>query len=313
VAPGVLIDGMLDLIDRSIGERITVHTAFASEPWHVWADSSQLENAILNLCVNARDAMNGQGELHISIENLSLNAGEVGELLAGEYVRISVADSGVGIAPEHLERVFEPFFTTKPVGKGTGLGLSQIFGFARQSGGDVGIDSALGVGTTVSIYLPRSARGASEAPAWATSGGYEEPAATASGTPILVVEDDPRVSRATVGSLEELGYLPTACASGAEALEILARNPLIQLIITDVMMPEMTGPELIRIVSERYPHIAILFVTGFVGEAGEAGELSGYALLRKPFTVAALADAVAAALGRRLSGSHPASASEAAE
>jgi signal transduction histidine kinase/ActR/RegA family two-component response regulator len=313
VAPGVLIDGMLDLIDRSIGERITVHTDFASEPWHVWADSSQLENAILNLCVNARDAMSGQGELKIGLDNLRLNSGEVGELPAGEYVRISVADTGVGIAPEHLDRVFEPFFTTKPVGKGTGLGLSQIFGFARQSGGDVAIDSTPGVGTIVSIYLPRSLRGASEAPAWAIGDTREEPAAVPSATPMLVVEDDPRVSRATVGSLEELGYLPTACASGAEALEILERNPAIELIITDVMMPEMTGPELIRIVSDRYPHIATLFVTGFVGEAGEAEELSGYGLLRKPFTVSALADAVAAALARRLSGSHPASASEAAE
>jgi signal transduction histidine kinase/ActR/RegA family two-component response regulator len=313
VAPGVLIDGMLDLVDRSIGERITVQTQFAAEPWHVWADSSQLENAILNLCVNARDAMNGQGELNIGIQNLSIRAGEVCELPAGEYVRISVADTGVGIAPEHLDRVFEPFFTTKPVGKGTGLGLSQIFGFARQSGGDVVIDSAPGIGTTVSIYLPRSARDASHAPDWGAGIAHDEPPPAPQGTNILVVEDDPRVSRATVGSLEELGYLPTACGSGAEALEILGRNPAVELIITDVMMPEMTGPELIRIVSERYPHIAILFVTGFVGEAGEAEELSGYSLLRKPFTVSALADAVAAALSRRVSGSHPASASEAAE
>jgi CheY-like chemotaxis protein len=116
-----------------------------------------------------------------------------------------------------------------------------------------------------------------------------------------------------MGSLEELGYSPTACASGVEALEILDRRPEIELVITDVMMPEMTGPELIRIVSERYPHIAILFVTGFVGEASEADALSGYGVLRKPFTVSALADAVASALPRRLSGSHPASASEAAE
>jgi CheY-like chemotaxis protein len=314
VAPAALVEGMLDLVDRSIGERITVSTHFANEPWQVWADGSQLENAILNLCVNARDAMNGQGQLNISIDNVAVKAGEVGELAPGDYVRISVADTGVGIPPEHLERVFEPFFTTKPVGKGTGLGLSQIFGFARQSGGDVAIDSTPDVGTTVSIYLPRSARTA--------NAGEERVRSTASadttflaqsGTEILVVEDDPRVSRATVGSLEELGYRPIACGSGTEALQILEKNPAIQLVITDVMMPEMTGPELVRVVSELYPHLAILFVTGFVGEAGEAEELTGYDLLRKPFTVSALAEAAAKALSHRVSGLPRPSASEAAE
>ena len=314
VAPASLVEGMLDLIDRSIGERITISTDFSSEPWQVWADGSQLENAILNLCVNARDAMNGQGQLGIAIENVQLRPNAVGELAPGDYVRISVADTGTGIAPEHLERVFEPFFTTKPVGKGTGLGLSQIFGFARQSGGDVAIDSAPGVGTTVSIYLPRSTRagdGGEERP-----GGLDladAPLPAPSGTEILVVEDDPRVSRATVGSLEELGYRPIACASGVEALQLLEQNPLIELVVTDVMMPEMTGPELVRLVGERYPHIAILFVTGFVGEAGEAEGMTGYDLLRKPFTVSALSVAVAKALAHRVSGSRRPSASEAAE
>jgi signal transduction histidine kinase/ActR/RegA family two-component response regulator len=313
VAPGRLVQGMLDLVDRSIGERITVQTHFADEPWQVWADGSQLENAILNLCVNARDAMNGQGQLNISIENVSIAAREIGELAPGDYVRISVADTGSGIPPEHLERVFEPFFTTKPVGKGTGLGLSQLFGFARQSGGDVAIESTVGVGTTVSIYLPRSLRTASAATervrtplADALSGG-------ASGTVILVVEDDPRVSRATVGSLEELGYHPLACASGMEALQMLDQNPAIELVITDVMMPEMTGPELVRVVADLYPDVAVLFVTGFVGEAGESEALTGYDLLRKPFTVSGLAEAVARALSHPLSGSRRPSTSEAAE
>ncbi len=308
VAPASLVEGMLDLIDRSIGERITVETDFSAKPWHVWADSSQLENAILNLCVNARDAMNGQGQITINVCNVSVGEQEVGGLRAGDYVRISVTDTGSGIPPELLERVFEPFFTTKPVGKGTGLGLSQIFGFARQSGGDVTIDSTQNVGTTVSIYLPRSARAAVQsrerprAPA---------PASPKAATAILVVEDDPRVSRATVASLEELGYTPIACSSGAEALRILGENPDIELVITDVMMPEMTGPELVSIVSELYPEVGILFVTGYAGE-GETDALSGHDLLRKPFTVSGLATAVAAALSR-VSGSRPASASAAAE
>ena len=314
VAPAALVEGMLDLVDRSIGERITVSTHFADEPWQVWADGSQLENAILNLCVNARDAMNGQGQLDISIDNVAVEAGEVGELAPGDYVRISVADTGTGIAPEHLERVFEPFFTTKPVGKGTGLGLSQIFGFARQSGGDVAIASTPGVGTNVSIYLPRSTRSAAPAQERVRSAGPSETHPSAAiGTEILVVEDDPRVSRATVGSLEELGYRPLACASGTEALQILEQNPAVELVITDVMMPEMTGPELVRTVGDLYPHISILFVTGFVGEAGEAEGLTGYDLLRKPFTVSALAEAVAKALAHRVSGLPRPSASEAAE
>jgi CheY-like chemotaxis protein/anti-sigma regulatory factor (Ser/Thr protein kinase) len=314
VAAGELVEGMLDLLDRSLGERIQVETRFPREPWFVWADRSQLENAVLNLCVNARDAMNGEGQLSIWVDNTSLYANQVGQLPAGDYVRISIVDSGCGIPPEHLERVFEPFFTTKPVGKGTGLGLSQIFGFARQSGGDVAIDSDLGAGTTVSLYLPRSLRTA-DAELERASGGPagEEPAAAPAGTIILVVEDDPRVSRSTVGSLEELGYLPIACGSGAEALDILAHRADIALLITDVMMPEMTGPELVRIAAERYPDVSVLFVTGYVGEAGDAGDLSGYDMLRKPFTVAALRDAVAAALAHRVSAPHPASASEAAE
>ena len=312
IAPATLVSGMLDLVDRTIGERVTVQTRFPEEPWHVWADSNQLENAILNLCVNARDAMNGQGGLTIAIENVPVAARQVGELEAGDYVRISVTDSGTGIPPEIIDRVFEPFFTTKPVGKGTGLGLSQIFGFARQSGGDVAIDSTPGVGTTVSIYLPRSLRTLDAAQERGAGTVSAEPLQSHAGTAILVVEDDPRVSRATVASLEELGYSPIACASGAEALVALDQNPQVELVITDVMMPEMTGPELVRVLGQRHPHIGVLFVTGFVGEAGEAEELSGYAMLRKPFTVSALAEAVNAALSR-VSGLHAASTSAAAE
>jgi CheY-like chemotaxis protein len=302
IAPSALLEGMADLIDRTIGERISVETRVPPEQWHVWADSNQLENAILNLCVNARDAMDGSGELRIEVDNLSLRAGEVSELAAGEFVRISVVDSGIGIAPEHLERVFEPFFTTKPVGKGTGLGLSQIFGFARQSGGDVTIESEVGKGTRVSIYLPRSGQAADQAAEREEQAALQqdEPQGPAPGATVLVVEDDPRVSRSTVNALEELGYRPIACSSGGEALEVLERGERIDLVVSDVMMPEMTGPELVRILSRRYPHIGVLFVTGFVGEAGDAEDLSGYDILRKPFTVAALADAVSSALSHRM-------------
>jgi signal transduction histidine kinase/ActR/RegA family two-component response regulator len=314
VAPSELVEGMLDLIDRTIGERVVVHTAFAAEPWHVWADTNQLENAILNMCVNARDAMEGSGDLTIRVENVGLDEGEVGELPAGDYIRIGVADTGAGIAPDNLERVFEPFFTTKPVGKGTGLGLSQIFGFARQSGGDVEIDSEVGKGTTVSIYLPRSLQAAdqvAERDVYAAAHA-DDPVTSHEGAAILVVEDDPRVSRSTVAALEELGYLPMACASGREALELLAKNPHIELVVTDVMMPEMTGPELVRQMARLHTETGVLFVTGYVGEAGDAEDMIGYDILRKPFTVAALADAVEAALSHRVSESPAASRASAA-
>ncbi|MEA3048504.1 MAG: hypothetical protein QOG84_340 [Sphingomonadales bacterium] len=313
IAPAGLIEGMLDLVDRSIGERIQVRTRFPEHPWAVCVDTNQLENAILNLAVNARDAMDGGGEMVIAVSHCTLSEAEVGELPAGDYVRISVSDTGAGMSLEVMDRVFEPFFTTKPVGKGTGLGLSQIFGFARQSGGDVGIQSEVGKGTTVSLYLPRSAEAAAGAAEQHPSFAGSEAPRPRAGTAILVVEDDPRVSRSTVAALEELGYAPTACPGGREALDILERNGGIELIVTDIMMPEMTGTELVRQATALYPWIGILFVTGYVGEAGDAEGLSGYDMLRKPFTVSALAEAVATALARRPSGSHPSSAVEAAE
>src|SRR5436190_287316 len=314
VAPAELVENMLELVDRAIGERITVHTDFAPDIWHVWADPTQFENAILNLAVNARDAMDGRGDLHLWVDNVNLAEAEAADLPAGDYVRIRVSDTGKGIAPEHLDRVFEPFFTTKEVGKGTGLGLSQIFAFARQSGGEVTIESQVGRGTSVSVYLPRSAAAAEEASARPAKAARRssEPPPSYPGAAVLVVEDDPRVSRSTVAALEELGYRPTPCASGREALEILERDSDIELVVTDVMMPEMTGTQLAAQVQRLYPRIAILFVTGYVGEAGDAGDLAGRDLLRKPFTLDALARAVAAALSARspVSGSRRAKADE---
>jgi CheY-like chemotaxis protein len=197
--------------------------------------------------------------------------------------------------PHVLERAFEPFFTTKPVGKGTGLGLSQIFGFAHESGGEVGIESVVGSGTTVSIYLPRTEVAAPVRLHPAAHRGDRD--VHVAGARILLVEDDPRVRTATVGALEDLDYDPIACSSGAEAIDIFNAQ-VFDLVITDVIMPEMTGPELIRHLKETSPRdFAVLFVTGYVGE-GETDDLVGYELLRKPFTVGALASAVAAALAR---------------
>ncbi|MEO5612064.1 MAG: ATP-binding protein [Sphingomicrobium sp.] len=292
---GSLVAGMSDLLDRTLGERIQVEVDLGPDTWPTYADPHQLENAIVNLAVNARDAMDGTGMVRISTSNVTLQANEVGDVQPGEYVRISVSDTGCGMTDEVLERAFEPFFTTKPVGKGTGLGLSQIFGFAHQSGGEVGIESQLGRGSTVSIYLPRSESAAAAVrlhPAVQRSEGESH----VPGARILLVEDDPRVRSATVDALEDLNYEPVACSSGAEAITLFEEHGF-DLIISDVIMPEMTGPELIRHLKATHDDFAVLFVTGYVGD-GETDHLVGYELLRKPFTVGALANAVSSALSR---------------
>ena len=290
-----LIEGMSDLLDRTLGEQIQIDLDLTLDAWPIYVDPHQLENAIVNLSVNARDAMEGKGLMRIATENVTLAPNAVGDIRGGDYVKISVTDTGCGMPRDVLERAFEPFFTTKPVGKGTGLGLSQIFGFAHESGGEVGIQSEVGKGTTVSIYLPRTEAAAPvrlHPAAQRNDRDVHVPSAR-----ILLVEDDPRVRTATVGALEDLDYEPIACSGGAEAIELFNAQ-VFDLVITDVIMPEMTGPELIRYLKNNSTRdFAVLFVTGYVGE-GETDDLVGYELLRKPFTVGALASAVAAALAR---------------
>src|SRR3954447_5270337 len=298
VDPDGLILGMSDLLDRTLGERIRIEVDVESGTWPIYVDPHQLENAIVNLAVNARDAMDGEGHMRIATENLRIAANQVGDIRAGDYVKISVTDTGCGMPPDIIERAFEPFFTTKPVGKGTGLGLSQIFGFAHESGGEVGIESTVGKGTTVSIYLPRTEVSAPVRLHPAAQRGERD--VHVPGARILLVEDDPRVRTATVGALEDLDYEPVACSSGEEAVRLFNEHDF-DLVITDVIMPEMTGPELIRYLKLNSPRdFAVLFVTGYVGE-GESEELRGHELLRKPFTVGALATAVSAALARTAS------------
>ena len=311
IESGELVGNMSDLLDRTLGERIRIETRLAPDAWPVFVDPHQLENAILNLAVNARDAMDGEGQLTIASQNVTTAANAVGDIQPGDYLKISITDEGCGMSDEVRERAFEPFFTTKPVGKGTGLGLSQIFGFAHQSEGEVGIESEFGKGTTVSLYLPRTKASAPIRLQPQATGRDLEP--TVPGARILLVEDDPRVRAATVGALEDLDYQPTACSSGADAIVEFDRQTF-DLVISDVIMPEMTGPELIRIIKAKRPDVAVLFVTGYVGD-GEGDDLVGHELLRKPFTVSALATSVAAALSRQsepVSGSPPISGAAAA-
>lgn len=295
VEAGGLIASMSDLLDRTLGDTIEVKTHDAGKQWAVWVDRHQLENALLNLAVNARDAMEGRGTLTITTDGATLGANEVGECPAGDYVTIAVADTGCGMTPEVLDRVFEPFFTTKPVGKGTGLGLSQIFGFVRQSGGEIGIETVLGGGTKVTVYLPRhtgeALAEAMEAPAPAPAMPTVEEVVPAKVYDILVVEDDPRVLGATVGALHELGHRVTSCSDPLAAPGAVAGMASLDLVISDVLMPGQTGPEMIAGLGERLEGVAVLFVTGFAGEA-EADMFGGRGVLRKPFTMASLSRAV---------------------
>ncbi|RYD54038.1 MAG: response regulator [Sphingomonadales bacterium] len=288
VEPAALIGGMTDLLDRTLGDGIEVDTIADDGNWRVWADRHQLENALLNLAVNARDAMNGRGTLTISANGCLLQAGEVGTCEAGDHVAITVADTGCGMTQEVLDRVYEPFFTTKPVGQGTGLGLSQIFGFVRQSGGEIAIATAPGKGTAVTLYLPRFAGETSALPV-----PHVLPAASASRTSltILVVEDDPRVLAATVAALQELGHRVTGCADPLDAPSAVDGLEGLDIVVSDVLMPGQTGPEMIAALGPVTAGVAVLFVTGFAGEV-DAAIFRGRPVLRKPFTMAALSQAV---------------------
>jgi signal transduction histidine kinase/ActR/RegA family two-component response regulator len=290
-----LVENMVDMLDRSLDERITIRTGLAGALWPVFVDPSQLENAILNLAVNARDAMPDGGWLTIETRNLYLDQPahvSHGDLEPGEYVMVRVSDTGGGIAPDVLKRVFEPFFTTKEQGKGTGLGLSQVFGFVKQSHGGIDIDSTLDVGTGVTLYLPRyiAAPVAAETPAPAAQ---EMPSAP-DNAHILVVEDEPRVRASTVNALRHLGYRVTEAQDGNEALGVLAAENDIGMVLTDVIMPGMNGPQLVERLKREHPNVGVLFTTGYAGETG-ADLMEDVAILHKPFTIARLEAAVSQA------------------
>jgi CheY-like chemotaxis protein len=298
VKPGDLIGGMRDLLDRTLGERITITTRDSSGDWRVWIDRHQLENALLNLAVNARDAMDGSGRLTIETGQATLNDQEVNEAAGGDYATIAVTDTGCGMAPEVLEHVFEPFFTTKPVGKGTGLGLSQIFGFVRQSGGEIEINSTPAIGTIVTIYLPRHAAAADAVEtARAAPAPADVSSPAARGLSVLVVEDDPRVLAATMDALDELGHHATACSDPLAAPGLIeTEGKAFDLIVSDVVMPGINGPEMIARLHPLHPHLAVLFVTGYAREVDDAALFGGHAVLRKPFTIAALERAISEAM-----------------
>ena len=294
-----LVSGMSELLRRTLGETISLETILAGGLWTTFVDPHQLESTIVNLAVNARDAMPDGGELTIETANAHLDddyvAGNIG-VEPGQYVIVAVTDSGTGISPEIMERVFEPFFTTKPVGKGTGLGLSMVFGFVKQSGGHVKIYSEPGHGTTLRLYLPRFQGTASHRPRGAA--GVRAVPAAGKQERIMVVEDDPHVRRMSVQALEDLGYEVLEAGSGAEALAQLEAGERPELLFTDVVMAGLTGRELADRVAEKWPEIKILYTTGYTRNAVvHNGVLEpGLALIPKPFSIADLAQKVRAVL-----------------
>jgi len=275
------------LLDRSLREDITVEVRLASDLWPVEVDPAQLEVALLNIAVNARDAMPGGGALTIlGVNQERLADGE----LVGDFVRLDVVDEGAGMSAEQLARAFEPFFTTKEVGRGTGLGLSQVYGFARASGGDVRLCSQPGQGTTVSLYLPRSDR----APATAHHPVMATPTAVLPGR-ILLVEDDDQVAEVVIEMLQRLSYSPTRVASAKAALTLLAEDRAFDLMFSDMVMPGgMGGMDLARAVSQRCPNLPIVLTTGF-SEAATSAARAGFRVLAKPYSIDALASELGAA------------------
>jgi signal transduction histidine kinase/ActR/RegA family two-component response regulator len=290
--------GVIDLLRRTIGETITISSNLAPELGHVRVDPSEIENAILNLAINARDAMPEGGKVIIETENATLDdgfnkAGSIDAIAPGAYVRLSVTDTGTGMTPEVLARAFEPFFTTKEPGRGTGLGLASIYGFARQSNGTVRIESEPGKGATVSLYLPRiddqAARGLS---ASAQESAMREAAAQRR---ILVVEDNPDVRDITTQRLTRLGYQVASCDSGPAAVAALSSGAPFDLVFSDVVMAGgMSGYDLAAWVMRSRPDLKVLLTSGYAQAAQPLGEMAlSWRILSKPYALAELAEAIA--------------------
>jgi PAS domain S-box-containing protein len=290
-----LVANMSELLRRTLGEHVQIETVLAGGLWRTMADPGEVENALLNLCVNARDAMPDGGRLTIETANAHLDetyAADHLEVAVGQYVLICVSDTGSGMPPEVIERAFDPFYTTKPVGKGTGLGLSQVYGFIKQSGGHVKIYSEIGHGTTLKVYLPR----------WfgaevSRAAGAQRDGQTARGAAteiVLVVEDEAGVRNISVDALRELGYTVIHAENASEALRMIEGHPKIDLLFTDIVMPEMNGRQLADRAVALRPSLKVLYTTGYTRNAVvHNGVLDpGVAFLPKPFTIDQLATKV---------------------
>ncbi|PMU86969.1 MULTISPECIES: ATP-binding protein [unclassified Pseudomonas] len=290
--PNQLVASLEDLFQRTKGAHITLKVQLGHDIWPVNSDASQLENALLNLVINARDAMPDGGELLIETANSYLDGTDISTpepVKAGDYVMLGVRDNGTGMAPKILAKAFDPFFTTKPIGQGTGLGLSMIYGFAQQSGGHVTLHSEPGQGTCVRLYLPRL-HGTSLASSLPASLSEAAPVALA-GEAVVVVEDDPAVRMLVVNVLDELGYTAHQAADARTALPLLESDLRVDLLVTDVGLPGMNGRQLAEIARQHRPGLRILFMTGYAEKAAERqGFLEdGMDMVAKPFSIDVLA------------------------
>jgi CheY-like chemotaxis protein len=278
------VSGMETMLRRVLGEDIDIRFRKADQLWPALADASQLETAILNLAVNARDAMSSGGRLTIETANATLDedyTAHNAEVRPGDYVMLAVSDTGMGMTPEVLEHAFDPYFTTKPVGRGTGLGLSMVFGFVKQSGGHVKAYSEVGHGTTIKLYLPRA-----DGPEAAQVASAHAEATPAGSETILVVEDDQMVRSFVEGQLRALGYTVISEPDGNSAVKVLAEDGPVDLLFTDVIMPGgMTGPALAEEARKLRPGIKVLFMSGYAENAlTHQGRVdAGVHLLNKPF------------------------------
>jgi len=290
--------GLTDLLQRTLGSTVILSSTLSSDLWPVMVDPSQLESAIVNLAVNARDAMPDGGKLALETRNTSVTenyvAAEIG-VHSGDYVMMSVTDTGHGMPDDVRQRALEPFFTTKEVGRGTGLGLSMVYGLAKQSDGHLTIYSEVGIGSTINLYLPRH-HGSEHRLSEETE---VAPVALGAGQLILAVEDDDKVRRLTVSRLKQLGYEVVEAGSGPHALEVLAEHPDIELVFTDLVMPGgMSGYDLCNEVRKHWPGKKVLLTSGYAEELTHGDKLvtENLLLLRKPYRQSALAEAIHHAL-----------------
>jgi CheY-like chemotaxis protein len=286
IEPAGHIETVRAMLTGVLPGSIDLTVSIATDIWPIKVDAGELELALVNLFLNARDAMPKGGFLSLTAENVILARGDTAAEIEGDFVGLRLTDTGTGIPPDILERIFEPFFTTKPLDKGTGLGLSQVYGFAHQSDGTVIVDSVLGQGTAVTMFLPRTFETASES--------QPIEVATPAGGSILLVEDNPEVAEVTVAMLEQGGYRVVQTANADAALEALETDSF-DLVLSDITMPgHHDGLALARLLRRLRPRLPVLLVTGYSSRAAEAA--NEFVVLRKPFQFHQLNQAVAQAL-----------------
>jgi nitrogen-specific signal transduction histidine kinase/ActR/RegA family two-component response regulator len=294
---GSQVENVAQLLRPLVGGSIQIEIEIGGEDAFTIADLGQFETALLNLASNARDAMNGEGRLKIAVNKVAaIPALRAQVARAGDFIAVSITDTGCGIAPENIDAIFEPFFTTKEVGKGTGLGLSQAFGFAKQSGGEIAVASMPGLGATFTIYLPQAAAPTDAAESTAIK---REPATTGRGYRVLLVEDNDEVGAFSTELLEDLGYTVRRAADAAAALAILGQDEFaVDLVFSDVIMPGMNGVELAGTIRERYPGLPVVLTSGYSNVLAENAH-HGFELIQKPYSVESLSRVLRKAIAER--------------